>query len=278
MDIAMIKFSIVVVCLNPGQGLKRTVESILAQTCGDYEILVKDGMSSDGSVEALPPEERIRIIRQKDKGIYDAMNQAVGQVRGRYVYFLNCGDLFFDRDVLHRVKIEIEKNEMRIKQSGGIQAAPRYIFYGDIHERRTGQRVPSNPSLDAFGCYRNVPCHQACFYGAGLMREKGFDLSYRVRADYDHFLWCFFRGKAEPIYMPMVVADYEGGGFSETRENRRISAREHREIVEKYMKPSQVLRYQAVMFLSLSWLRTWLSENKATARVYNKIKRRIYKS
>ena len=63
----MAKFSIVVVCLNAGERLKMTVESILAQTCGDYEIVVKDGMSTDGSVEVLPQDERIRIFKEKDK-------------------------------------------------------------------------------------------------------------------------------------------------------------------------------------------------------------------
>lgn len=262
----MVRFSIVVVCLNAGERLKQTIESILAQTCKDYEIVVKDGMSTDGSVEELPEDGRIRIFREKDTGIYDAMNQAVEKVSGEYVYFLNCGDVFYDEDVLRKVKVQMETKEKA-----------KYIFYGDIHERLTGERVASNPEMDAFGCYRNVPCHQACFYAAELMREKQFDTKYKVRADYEHFLWCFFSGKAQTVYMPLLIADYEGGGFSETKENLKQSAEEHKEIVGKYMSAGQVFKYKAIMVLTFSKVRTWLARNKTTAHVYNRLKRMLYR-
>lgn len=278
----MVKFSILVVCLNPGEKLLRTIESILGQTCGDYEIIVKDGGSADGSVEKLPEDERIRVFREKDKGIYDAMNQAVGRAGGEYVYFLNCGDVFYDRDVLLRVKEQMEKKAGTGEAAGGkgtegSRTGTRYIFYGDIYEHLTGERVASNPSMDAFGCYRNVPCHQACFYGAALMQEKGFDIRYKVRADYEHFLWCFFKGNAETVYMPVLIADYEGGGFSETKENRKVSAREHKEIVENYMSGRQVWKYRLIMALTLSGFRTWLAGNEVTAHAYNWLKGKLYR-
>ncbi|MBO6298375.1 MAG: glycosyltransferase, partial [Lachnospiraceae bacterium] len=71
------RFTIIVVSLNAGEELKKTVDSVLTQTYKDYEILVKDGGSEDGSTELLPENERIRIITQPDCSIYDAMNQAV---------------------------------------------------------------------------------------------------------------------------------------------------------------------------------------------------------
>ena len=89
-----VKFSILVVCLNPGAKLAETVESIRKQEYRDYEIIVKDGGSKDGSVGLLPADEKIRLIEKKDTGIYDAMNQAVSEAAGEYVLFLNCGDLF----------------------------------------------------------------------------------------------------------------------------------------------------------------------------------------
>ncbi len=274
----MVKFSIIVVCLNAGNKLKMTVDSILGQSCGDYEIIVKDGMSSDGCLDKLPEDRRIRVFREKDRGIYDGMNQAVEQAEGEYIYFLNCGDLFYDKDALGRVKEQMEKGQHSgTNKAGEEKSAGCTIFYGDIYERLTGERVESNPSMDAFGCYRNVPCHQACFYGRRLMDQKKFDIKYKVRADYEHFLWCFFEGGAKTVYMPLLIADYEGGGFSETKENRKVSAAEHKEITGKYMPFGQILKYKAVMFLTLSWLRTWLAGNKATAHWYHWVKRKVYK-
>lgn len=271
-------FSILVVCLNPGDKLKETLESIKMQTLQDYEVIVKDGGSSDGSLvcaydleKEWEKEEgrRLRVIERKDGGIYDAMNQAAEEAEGRYFYFLNCGDRFYTPDVLEKMREFIESR-------GGEEG----IFYGDIYERLTGQRVASNPRMDAFGCYRNVPCHQACFYARRIFREHPFDTGYLVRADYEQFLWCFFVGqKREKLvfgYEDMLIADYEGGGFSETRENRRVSAREHKEITGKYMTAGQRFRFKMILLLTLAPLRSKIAENEKTAGLYNRLKEIVY--
>lgn len=90
-------FSIVVVSLNPGEKLVPTLKSVLDQDYGNFEIIIKDGGSTDGSVEKLeelPADSRIRFFREPDKGIYDGMNQALAHARGRFLLFLNCGDGF----------------------------------------------------------------------------------------------------------------------------------------------------------------------------------------
>ncbi|MBQ8596461.1 MAG: glycosyltransferase [Lachnospiraceae bacterium] len=304
-------FSIIVVCLNPGDKLKATLESIHKQTFQDYEVVIKDGFSTDGSLECIEQvftkeqiadcgqlasedelvdcekradavseseqawdtKSKVFLMQEKDTGIYDAMNQAAGSAKGKYVYYLNCGDLFYADTVL---------KEMAdfIKESPAYKEAVPGIYYGNIFERLTGQQVASNPKIDAFGCYRNVPCHQACFYSRALLLAHPFETKYKVRADYEQFLWCFFVGDTEKqvsfAYKDMIVADYEGGGFSETKENRRISAAEHKEITGKYMSAGQRMKYRAVLALTLASLRTALAENEKTAGLYNKLKERIY--
>ena len=258
-------FSIIVVCYNAGSKLQKTIESIRRQTEKDYEIIVKDGLSTDGSVEALSPGEDMKVFCRKDKGIYDAMNQAVEHAAGRYLFFLNCGDYFQDETVLARVKQEIEKRDRK----------PR-ILYGNILERSTGAYVMSNPQIDDFACYRNVPCHQACFYDRRLLKKRGFRTCYKVRADYEHFLWCYYRARASMDYMPVTVVSYEGGGFSETRENKRRSAVEHAHIVSRYMSREQIMRYRLILLLTLAPLRTYLASNQVTAGIYQGLKRRVY--
>lgn len=265
-------FSIIVVCLNEGEQLHKTVQSILDQTEGDYEIIIKDGGSTDGSVEKLltaASNGRIKIYQEKDSGIYDAMNQAVKHASGEYIFFLNCGDYFYQRDVLFRIKQFIEENKCRAERN------PK-IFYGNIRERLTGALVQSNPKMDDFGCYRNVPCHQACFYDRRLLASRGFDTGYLVRADYEHFLWCYYKAQAHTVYLPVTVASYKGGGFSESGENVRLSAREHKQIVGKYMPPAKVRRYRLLMLATLAPVRTYLAHNPVTARVYQTCKRRVY--
>lgn len=266
-------FSILVVCLNPGDKLRTTLESIRGQTFRNYEVIIKDGLSSDGSLDFIKEVKKefpaLRVVGKKDGGIYDAMNQAVQEAGGRYLYFLNCGDKFYHEKVLEEM-------------AGLIAAHPAKagIYYGNIYERLTGREVASNPKLDAFGCYRNVPCHQACFYDRKLLLTHPFETKYRVRADYEQFLWCFFIGRQGEetsfVYGDILIADYEGGGFSETKKNRRISAEEHREIVRKYMSVGRVWKYRMIMWVTLAPLRTWIARNPVTSGFYNGLKKKIY--
>lgn len=263
-------FSIIIVCLNSGRKLKDTAASIAAQTETDYEVIIKDGLSEDGSVEAFLETadkgflKAVRIERRRDSGIYDAMNQAASMARGEYLLFLNCGDLLYDSAVLETVK----------KAAGN---GKKGIYYGDICERRTGSFVASNPRLDAFGCYRNVPCHQACFYHRELFEGRGYLLQYRVRADYEHFLWCFFQKKAAAVYLPVTVASYEGGGFSETAKNRRISKEEHKEITKRYMTAAERFRFRATLWLTLAPLRGKMAQSPLFSGFYNRFKSLCYR-
>lgn len=284
-------FSIIVVSYNAGEKLQKTIESIRCQTEKDYEIIVEDGLSTDGSVEKLTPGKDLKVFREKDEGIYDAMNRAVSHASGRYLFFLNCGDYFEDDTVLARVRhhIEIDLKGQQSREAGvslkgrpsvGEQEKqrnlPPRIFYGNIRERATGAAVMSNPKIDDFACYRNVPCHQACFYDRRLLKKRGFHTCYRVRADYEHFLWCYYKAHAKMRYLPVTVTSYEGGGFSETKENRERSAAEHRHIVRKYMSKGQIFTYQLIMLLTLAPFRTYLAQNPVTAEGYQRVKRMLY--
>ena len=270
-------FSVITVCLNAGEKLKESVESLLCQTMTDYELIVKDGGSTDGSVElleedlgesALPDGVSVRVIHKTDSGIYDGMNQALEEARGDYIYFLNCGDLLHDSRVFACVRERILSEDKKDRKAR--------IFYGHVREAGSGQIVCANPELDDFALFRNIPCHQACFYDRRLFEERQFDLSLKVRADYEHFLWCHYAAGAETVPMDLVIADYEGGGYSESPEGRRISASEHRAVTEKYMPAGKPALYRLIMILTLQPLRERLSKNPATARAYQSLKRLVY--
>lgn len=257
------KFSIIVVSLNAGEELLKTVESILMQTYKDFEILVKDGMSEDGSVETLPADDRVRLIRKKDRSIYDAMNQAIGEATGDYEIFLNCGDYFYDEKVLARIAKEIAGN-------------PADIYYGQLY-RRIQQSVdePAHEITD-FVCYRNIPCHQACVYGKKMFLQGGYDLNYPVRADYEHFLRCRYESGAVFRYMPFVIASYEGGGFSETKDNLKRAAGEHKRITQKYLGAKCVF-YRGIMIVTLQPLRKWIADHPRLSGGYQRLKAMLYR-
>lgn len=267
MDTCM--FSIIVVCLNPGEKLPQTVNSILAQDYTGYEILIKDGGSTDGSLEQLlvnqTGQQRLKAITRKDTGIYDAMNQALDAAAGEYVLFLNCGDTFPASDIL-------KKAAAFIRQNPG-----RGIYYGDTFCEQTGSQVASPREITPFVCYRNIPCHQSCFYQKELFAGKRYDTTYRIRADYDHFLWCFFKAGIKPAYLGMVTASYEGGGYSESKANQKRDKEEHKQITKQYFSAGQLFAYRLIMALTLAPLRRFLAEKTAFSHIYNKMKAGLYR-
>ena len=131
------KFSIIVVCLNPGTKLNQTLDSILAQTCPDFEVIVKDGGSRDGSIESMRTDGRIHLYQEPDHSIYEAMNQAVSHVTGDYILFLNCGDLFYDKEVLAHTAQFMEQHPMKLQG----------IYYGDTYSVKTDTKISSPPRI-----------------------------------------------------------------------------------------------------------------------------------
>lgn len=291
------KFSIITVALNPGEKLQKTLDSVFCQTCTDYEVIIKDGGSTDGSMDRWKHDSRVRFFEEPDKGIYDAMNQAVRYAEGEFVLFLNCGDVLADKTILERVSAVIDegsasgngpdpRGSAAAEGGAGVRDAnidapteeyrERLVIYGDTLSLRTNAAIASSPKITGFTCYRNIPCHQSCFYSADLCRKKPYDLQYKIRADYDHFLWCYYRAGARFLHIDLAVAAYEGGGYSESRENAQRDRSEHRMIVMEYMTSAELLCYRTVMALTLAPLRRKMAEGKLFSGLYHWVKRVMY--
>lgn len=272
------KFSVITVCFNPGEKLAPTLDSVLGQSCQDFEVILKDGGSADGSVERWQREnahrlgaEKVKLFTGRDGGIYDAMNQAVAHAAGEFLLFLNCGDALADEGVFERAYGALEEE----KRAGADM--DRLVLYGDTRGEKNGVTIRSAPKITGFTCYRNIPCHQSCFYSAALCRKKPYDLRYRIRADYDHFLWCFYKGNAKMRYLDFPVAVYEGGGFSEDGKNKKLDREEHGQIAGAYMRKGELFWYRLGMLCTLAPLRSMAAESKAFSGAYHWLKEKLYR-
>lgn len=273
------RFTVYTTCYNAGAKLNKTIQSVLNQTYVDYEIIIKDGKSTDGCVDDLLQDPtvtaevaagRIRLMVEPDQGVYDGMNQALFWIRGDYVIFLNCGDTFYDENVLLKTSAFIESHRTDNQNDYD-------IIYGDVYcENRAAVDV-APATLDGFGCYKNIPCHQACFYKKELFAEKQYDTSLKIRADYDHFLWCVFEKQATTAYLGYSVATYEGNGISEKKVNEDLDLKEHDIVVHRYMAEEDIKKYKRYLALSLQPLRKKVAESKVLSKVYYRMKRLIYK-
>ena len=204
-----LRLTVITVSLNAGEALLETVASVLAQTGEPFEYLIQDGGSTDGSIERLPDDPRLRVVVEKDAGIYDAMNRAAAHARGTYLNFLNAGDRFPGTEVLDLV-------------SRALEAAPELpdLLYGDFFDERSAKVRRAPAEFGRRALFLGGICHQAqwirreTFLGLG-----GFDLAYRFRADHE-LLLRLSEAKASTLHLPRILALYDGRGFSAAKANR----------------------------------------------------------
>ena len=259
------KFSIITVSLNSGPKLLETVENILKQTYKDFEIIVKDGGSTDESLSKVKDLNSpfVKIVETPDKGIYDAMNEAVKYATGDYVLFLNAGDKFYSGDVLERIA------RLDLPESGA-------IVYGDTYFVAWDSLSKAPSKITGSVCYRNIPNHQAIFYSKDVLTERGFDTSYKIRADFEHFAYSYFKAHRKFIYADLPVNFYEGRGVSEAKENKKLDKKEYNRAVRSNIPLGNRFIYRATLILTLHKLRGALAHNPKTAKLYQKLKGKLY--
>ena len=203
------RFSIVTITKNNLDGLKRTHKSLGAQTCRDYEWIVVDGGSSDGTKSYLQGTKAI-WSSGRDKGIYDAMNKAIPEVSGDYVLFLNAGDMLAGPRVLARIDSAIR----------ACRKTPAFV-YGDSCETTADRKLAAKKSRPHKSYRRGMfTHHQAMLYRRERLQKMRYNLDYRIAADYD--LTCRFLRvpKTSTCYAPLPLCIFESGGTSQVNADK----------------------------------------------------------
>lgn len=218
-------FTIITVCRNAGSTIAPTLASVREQTFTDFEYIVQDGNSTDGTI-ALVEKSGIgpqKLVSENDNGIYDAMNRALGRAKGEYVIFLNAGDAFHGSDALARLAI------MASGRPGIIYGQTNLV---DSNRNYIGPRhlvAPAELQLHDFS-QGMVVCHQAF---VALRRITGlYDTSYRFSADYDWCIRCLQHSRCNVYVGEAPLIDYLNEGT--TTRNRFRSLLERWKIMTVY--------------------------------------------
>ena len=250
-------FTIITVCLNAGDGLHKTIESVLMQDFSDFKIIVKDGMSTDQSFETIPTDERIIKIQEKDAGIYDAMNQALSYTDGQYILFLNAGDVFFDRNVLKNYYDTIINNEYPD------------LVYCDYTTTRLMEYVQSPPKLSKFFLFRTMLCHQVCMIKRKCYEKMGrFDTEFMVDADYDFLLRLLLGMGATHKHTKMLGVVSASDGFSSQHQKK---AQKEVKIIRKKHFGKSYLFYRILLIMTLQPLRIKIANGTGlSGRLYQR--------
>jgi len=193
--------SIVTVAYNVAKGLERTILSVDAQSYENVEFIIIDGGSTDGTLDVIR-KHKAKIdcwVSEPDDGIYDAMNKGVRLAKGKWLNFMNAGDVFVSDHVLAQIRFEEYEGDV--------------LIYGDSKRRDGINLAPSRLSLLRDGII--FACHQAMFFNRELLSDQlYYDSSKKIYADYELVdrLFLFYPNKFR--YVEVTVVESEGGGVS----------------------------------------------------------------
>ncbi len=219
--------SVITITYNAADTLPLTMESVGEQTFKDFEHIVIDGASTDDTITIARKmgTPALRIVSEKDKGLYDAMNKGIKFARGRYLLFLNSGDKFHAADTLKAYAEAIESKNPD-------------IIYGDtdivdIEGHRIGPRHLSAPEILTVDSFSNgmLICHQAFMVRRDI--APLYDTDYRFSADYDWCIRCIKASRAgDRVNLRRVTIDYLSDGMTE--KNKKASLMERFKIMSAH--------------------------------------------
>lgn len=224
-------FSIITVVYNDSLNFKKTLTSLFHQNCNDFELIVIDGYSSDDSIliakdflSIYGNYTTIKILSEKDNGIYDAMNKGINMASGKWIFFLNAGDVFYDTSVLKVIKNKVEIFDCD-------------IIYGN-HARNFFKNIIYPPKkINYFTLNRYLGlCHQTIFCKKETIQN--FDTNFSLIAD---FVWLVKQNKRlqKIVYINKTIVLYDTQGKSS---NTKLLKKEFLQFLKQYSYINYLIR------------------------------------
>ena len=201
------KLSIITVNLNNRDGLQKTIDSVICQTFRDFEWIVIDGGSTDGSKELIEQyaDHFAYWVSEPDKGIYNAMNKGIKVAKGEYLQFLNSGDSLW--------------NETTLQGVVPFFSGTTDIFYGDVAIMKEDKCIgikKSENRLKMSVLYENSIPHPSSFIRAELLHEEQYDESFKIVSDWKFFIRKSLE-KRSFFHLSFIVSSFDLSGVSSTR-------------------------------------------------------------
>ena len=222
--------SVITINYNDCQGLRRTIKSVAGQTFPDYEFIVIDGGSTDGSVDVIREyADRIDYwVSERDRGIYHAMNKGVAQAHGDYCLFMNSGDCFYNDNVLEHIKRCGLKDD---------------IVIGKVVMDGTEQVISPPPTRDIsfYHLYSGAIPHQGAFIKKALLEKHPYDETLRICSDWK-FLQTIIMDNCSVKYVDEFVARYDMGGISSNNQEKMRAEKE--KVLEEVFPPRVLADYR----------------------------------
>ncbi len=219
------KFSIITVVFNDVENIRKTILSVKKQSYKNYEHIIIDGNSSDGTSEIIRNYSKdLRHFRKKDRSLYDAINSGIKLIKGDIIFLLHSGDIFADKNILKKVSKIFRKNKNVV--SGNI------AFYDDKKRYITRYWNFKINELSTKTFYK-VP-HTSIFIKKNIMKRlKKYSLKYYISSDLD-FLIRLSKLKKNFSYLNEDIVFMKTGGLSTSKKKIFIKIFEDLRILLKY--------------------------------------------
>ena len=224
--------SIITVNFNNRIGLYETLKSVAHQTCLDYEHIIIDGGSTDGSVDVIKSmmddsgySSHVSFwCSEKDEGVYNAMNKGLLHVNGDYILFLNSGDYFIDSD--------------KIQEIISLGITEDIIYFDALCMFEKGTVTMQYPDFitPSFFYGKRTLNHQNTLIKAELHKKRPFNELYRIVADMDFFFEEIIMKDCSTRHVNFPIVFYNGvDGLSSKKENLNLRDAEMRNSVSSYL-------------------------------------------
>lgn len=270
--------TIITINYNNAAGLRKTVESVLAQSTHDFEYIVVDGASTDGSVKYLSANSQLstinfQLISEPDNGIYHAMNKGIRMAQGEYVQFINSGDILATSTVvevmLHSVKSFYDKPSNR----EGID-----ILYGNMLKPFKGRILRDcgfagrTPTMLDF--YTGTLNHSSAYIKRSLFETYGlYDETLRIVSDWKWYVQVIALGGVVPVYVDVDVTVFDMNGISSV--NSGLDKAERRNVLEELLPLSVLGDYDQYAF-PIEQLKR-LNRHRITRKAFWLLERMMFK-
>ena len=250
------KLSIITINYNNATGLRKTLESVSLQTCQDFEHVIVDGGSTDGSRDLIvqyaeAAKYPVKWVSESDTGIYNAMNKGIRMATSEYIEILNSADWLYDDEVVEKMlraleekqypdimygnMIKVYPNGNRVDTCGGNQYTPKSFLY----------------------FYKGTLNHNCAYIRRSLFEKYGlYDEQMKICSDWKWYVDAIALGDVVPVYVNINVTYFDMNGVSESGgKNAELIQKERREHLERVLPKTILNDYDQFAFPILQYQR-----------------------
>lgn len=214
------KVSIITVCYNSEKTIEDTIKSVINQSYPNIEYIVIDGVSNDNTLAIISKykDKITKIVSEKDKGIYDAINKGIRLATGDIIANLNSDDFYIDNNVIADVVATFENEKTDTLYAD--------LYYVDaVDTNKIVRYWKSKQYKEGLFLKGWMPPHPTFFVKKEVYQKYGlFDLQFKSAADYEIMLRFIHRFKTSIAYLPRVIVKMRVGGVSNANLKNRIKA------------------------------------------------------